>query len=222
MANGNEFSPQAIQNRILAGGTQLFRQGAQALRQAGAAQRRRAGIAGAAELGRQVTEPLGQALGQTALRAGQVGERLGAEFEKQRRQLELQREELAQRREMEQARLEEMIRQRQQQAQMQLLPHTGFTPQLFESAGFGTPEEGFFGGPGGFRGFQRDIRRLGLPGLPFGDGRFGGRGPQFGLSGLGAGSNLRLQMMFPGMSRAGRFQMAQRLGLFGPGGGGGF
>ena len=223
MANGNQdFSPQGIQQRILAGASPLFRQGAQAIRQATGAAARRRGVFGAGDISRQVTEPLGQQLGQTALRAGQVGEQLGAEFEKQRRGLELQREQLAQQKEMEQARLAEMVAQRQQNLQMQLLPHTGFTPQLLESAGFGG-EQGFFGGPGAFRGFQRDIGRLGLPGLPFGGGRFGARGgAQFGLSGLDAGSNTRLQMMFPGMSRAGRFQMAQRLGLFGPGGGGGF
>lgn len=215
MANG-QFTPQAIQNRILAGGTQLFRQGAQALGQAAAGGRRRRGIAGAAELGRQVTEGLAPALGQTALRAGQVGEQLGAEFEKQQRGLEFAREELAQRKAIEDARLAQMAQQHQAQLQMQLFPHTGFTRPLLEGAGLGG-EQGLFGGPSAFRGFQRELGRLGLPGQPFGGGQFGGRGGgQFGLSGLGAATNLQLQRQFPGMSRAGRFAMAQRFGLFGP------
>lgn len=215
MANGNQdFSPAGIQARIIAQGTPLFRQGAQAVRQAATGAGRRRGVFGAADIGRQATEALAPALGQVALKAGETGERLGAEFEKQRRGLELQREQLAQQKEMEQARLAEMVKARQQQAQMQLLQHTGFTPQLFESAGFGTQDQGFFGGPGAFRGFQRDIGRLGLPGLPFGGGQFGGGGGgQFGLSGLGGASNLQLQRMFPGMSRGGRLQMAMNMGL---------
>ena len=220
MANGNQdFSPQAIQQRMIAQASPLFRQGAQAVRQAAAGAGRRRGVFGAADISRQATEALAPALGQTALKAGQVGEQLGAEFEKQRRALELQREQLAQQKELEQARLAEMVRQRQQQAQMQLLQHTGFTPQLLESAGLMGEGGEPFGGRGAFRGFQRDIGRLGLPGFPFsaqgGFGRPGG----FGLTSLGAGSNLRLQMMFPGMSRAGRLAMAQRMGLFGGGGG---
>lgn len=217
MPNGNQqdFSPQAIQNRILAGASPLFRQGAQAVRQAAAGAARRRGIFGAADIGRRVTEPLGQALGQTALRAGQAGEQMSAEFEKQRRALEqqltLQRESLAQQKELEQARLQEMIRGRQLGAQMQLFPHTGFTPELFEGAGLE------FGRPGEFRRFQRQIGRLGLPGQPFAGGQ---GGAQFGLGGLGAQTNLRLQRQFPGMSRAGRLAMAQRFGLFGPGGAG--
>lgn len=215
MANGNQdFSPQGIQQRIIAQGTPLFRQGAQAVRQAATGAGRRRGVFGAADIGRQATEALAPALGQVALKAGETGERLGAEFEKQRRGLELQREQLAQQKEMEQARLAEMVAQRQQQAQMQLLPHTGLTPQLLEGAGFGD-EQGFFGGPGAFRGFQRELGRLNMPGFPFsGQGGFGGRGGgQFGLSGLGGASNLQLQRMFPGMSRGGRLQMAMNMGL---------
>lgn len=221
MANGNQqdFSPQAIQNRILAGATPLFRQGAQAVRQAAGGAARRRGVFGAGDISRQATEPLGQALGQTALRAGETGERMGAEFEKQRRSLEqqltLQRESLAQQKELEANRLAEMVAARQQQAQMQFFPHTGFTPGLAELTGL-TGEGGFLGGPSAFRGLQRQVGQLGLPGQPFGGGQFGGQG-QFGLSGLGGASNLQLQRMFPGMSRGGRLQMAMNLGLL-PGG----
>ncbi len=221
MANGNQqdFSPQGIQNRILAGASPLFRQGAQAVRQAAGGAARRRGVFGAGDISRQATEPLGQALGQTALRAGETGERMGAEFEKQRRSLEqqltLQRESLAQQKELEQARLQEMIAQRQQQAQLQFFPQTGFTPQLAELTGL-QGEGGFLGGPSAFRGLQRDIGQLNLPGQPFGGGQFGGRGG-FGLGGLGGQSQLRLQSMFPGMSRGGRLQMAMNLGLI-PGG----
>ena len=219
MANGNQqdFSPQGIQNRILAGASPLFRQGAQAVRQAAGGAARRRGVFGAGDISRQATEPLGQALGQTALRAGETGERMGAEFEKQRRSLEqqltLQRESLAQQKELEQARLQEMIAQRQQQAQLQFFPQTGFTPQLAELTGL-QGEGGFLGGPTAFRGLQREVGRLGLPGQPFGQQGFGQQG--FG-GGLGAGMNLQLQRMFPGMSRGMRLQNAMNMGLI-PGG----
>lgn len=209
MPNGDEFTRQGIVSRLQAQLAPTFRQGAQAVRQAAAGAARRRGIFGAADIARQATEPFGQQLGRAAAQAGVAGERIAADIEKQRRSLELAREELAQRKAMEEARLAEMQASRQQQLQMQLFPHTGFTPQLLERAGFGG-EGGFFGGPGAFRGFQRELGRLGLPGLPFGGGGMGGGiGRPFG----GASSALQLQRMFPGMSRGGRMQMAMNLGL---------
>jgi len=215
MANGQtDFSPQGIQNRIIAEGSPLMRQGAQAVRQAATGAGRRKGVFGAADIGRQATEAFAPAMGQVALKAGQTGERLGAEFEKQRRGLELQREQMAQQKEMEQARLAEMVKQRQQQLQMLLLPHTGLTPGLAELGGL-QGEGGLFGGPSAFRGFQREVGRLNMPGFPFsGQGGFGGGGGgQFGLQGMGGMSNLQLQRMYPGMSRGGRMQMAMNMGL---------
>lgn len=210
MPNGQQdFSPQAIQNRILAGASPLFRQGAQAVRQATAGATRRRGIVGAGDISRQATAGLGQALGQTALKAGQTGEQMAAEFEAQRRgleqQLEMQRRSLEQQKTLEANRLAEMVAARQQQAQMQLFPHIGLTPGFLEEVGLELP------GRQEQRQFQRQIGQLGLPGFPFG-GQGGGQG-QFGLAGLGGSTNLQLQRMFPGMSRGGRLQMAMNLGL---------
>lgn len=206
-----DFSPQGIQSRILAQGTPLFRQGAQAISQAATGAGQRRGIFGAADIGRVATEGLGPALGQVALRAGETGERMAADFERQKRALEqqltLSREEMAQRKQLEEQRLAEMVKSRQLQAQLQLFPQLGFTSPLLESAGLAGEDIGLLGGD--FEDVQRQLGRLGLPGQPFGTGgRFGGAGPR-----LDAATNLQLARMFPGMSRGGRLQQAMNLGL---------
>lgn len=208
-----DWSPQGIQSRIIAEGTPLFRQGAQAVRQATAAAGRRKGVFGAADISRRVTEPLAPALGQLALRAGQEGERLGAQFESQARALEFSREELAQRKAIEDQRIAEMMAQRQQTGQLAMFPHTGFTQEMLQSLGYpGTPREPF--GPQFELGqFQRSLedmqRRDQLPGIPFGQGPLASRG------GLNARDQMMLSRMYPGSTRGYRMQMAQNLGLMG-------
>lgn len=209
-----DWSPQGIQSRIIAEGTPLFRQGAQAVRQATAAAGRRKGVFGAADIARRVTEPLAQPLGQLALRAGVAGEQIGADFEKQARALEFSREELAERKRAEEARIAEMMARRQQEGQLGLLPYTGFTQEMLQSLGYpGTPREPF--GPTFELGqFQRSLedmqRRDQLPGIPFAG---GGGFPRVG--GLTAQQQLMMSRMYPGSSRAYRLQQAQNLGLLG-------
>lgn len=210
---GGDYSTQALINRMQAALGPTMRQGAQAVRQAAAAAGRRKGVFGAADIARQATQPFAAQLGQAAARAGVAGEQLGAQMERQLRDITLAREQAEIRRQLEQQRIEELIAQRQQQAQMQLLPYTGFTQELLQSAGYpGTPREPF--GPRmDLRTFQRsleDVQRMGMmPGLPF---EQSGRMPGGGLT---AQQNLMLSRMYPGSSRAYRLQQAMNLGLIG-------
>lgn len=209
MSNGpTDYSTQGIVDRMQASIAPTFRQGAQAVRQAAGGAARRRGTFGAFDIASQATEPFGAQMGQAAARAGVAGEQLGAQMEKQQRALTFSREELAQRKALEEQRLQEMTAQRQQQGQLSLLPHTGFTQEMLQSLGYpGTPREPF--GPQFQLGqFQRSLegmqRQDQLPGIPFGGG------------GLGGGSRnwqFEMQRMYPGMSRGMREMQAQNLGM---------
>lgn len=208
-----DWSPQGIQDRIIAEGSPLLRQGAQAIRQATGAAGRRKGVFGAGDISRRVTEPLAPALGQMALRAGVEGERQGADFERQARSLEFNREQLATRKALEEQRLQEMMAQRQQQGQLSMFGQTGFTQEMLKSLGYpGTPGQPF-GPQGQLNQFQRSLegmqRRDQLPGVPFGGGGFGSN------RGLSASDQMMLSRMYPGMSRSGRMMQAQNLGMMG-------
>ncbi len=208
-----DYSPRAIIDRMQAAIGPTFRRGAQAVRQAAAGAARRRGTFGAFDIASQATEPFGAQMGRAAAAAGVEGERLAADFEKQARALEFSREQLATRKALEEKRLQEMMAQRQQQGQLQLLPYTGFTQEMLQSLGYpGTPREPF-GSMFDLRQFQRgleDVQRGGMmPGLPFGGGGF----PRVG--GLTAQQNLMLSRMYPGSSRAYKMQQAMNLGLMG-------
>lgn len=207
-----DYTTQGIVGRMQAALGPTFRQTSQAVRQAAGGAARRRGIFGAADIAAQATQPLGAQLGRAAAQAGVAGEQLGAQFEQQARDLEYQRERLAQQKELEQARIAEMVAQRQQQGQLSLLPYTGFTQEMLQSLGY--PGEGRepFGPSYELGQFQRGLesmqRRGQLPGIPFGGG--GGRG-----GGLTAQQQLTLSRMYPGSSRAFRLQQAQNLGFIG-------
>lgn len=212
MSNGaTDYSTRGIVDRMQAAIRPTFRQGTQAVRQAASGAARRKGQFGAFDIASQATEPFGAQMGKAAAAAGVAGEELGAQMERQLRDLTFRREQLAESKRAEEARIGEMMAGRQQTGQLSMFPHTGFTQEMLQSLGYpGTPREPF--GPQFQLGqFQRSLqdmqRRDQLPGVPFGQGPLAGRG------GLNAQQQLMLSRMYPGMSRAGRMQMAQNLGL---------
>ena len=188
-----------------------FRQGARAVRQAASGAARRRGTFGAFDIASQATEPFGAQMGKAAAAAGVAGEELGAQMERQLRDLTFRREQLAESKRAEEARIAEMMAGRQQQGQLSMFPHTGFTQEMLQSLGYpGTPREPF-GGRFELGQFQRSLedmqRQRQLPGIPFAPGRLAGRG------GLNAQQQLMMSRMYPGSTRAYRMQMAQNLGL---------
>lgn len=213
MSNGTDYSTRGIVDRMQAALAPTFRQGAQAVRQAAGGALRRRGTVGAFDIASQATEPFGAQLGRAAASAGVAGEQLGAQMERQQRDLEFRREQLAQQRAMEEARLAEMTAGRQQTGQLSMFPHTGFTQEMLQSLGYpGTPREPF-GPQFGLNTFQRSLedmqRRDQLPGVPFQQGPLGGRG------GMNAQQSLMLARMYPGMSRSQRMMQAMNLGMMG-------
>lgn len=214
MSNGQtDYSTRGIVDRMQAAIAPTFRQGAQAVRQAASGAARRKGQFGAFDIAAQATEPFGAQMGKAAAAAGVAGEELGSTMERQLRDLTFRREQLAESKRAEEARIGEMMAGRQQQGQLSLLPHTGFTQEMLQSLGYpGTPREPF-GEQFGLGQFQRSLegmqRQGQLPGIPFGGGRFGSQ------QGLNAQQNLMMSRMYPGSTRAYRMQMAQNLGLMG-------
>lgn len=213
MSNGQDYSTRGIVDRMQAAIAPTFRQGARAVRQAASGAARRKGQFGAFDIAAQATEPFGAQMGRAAATAGVAGEELGAQMERQLRDLTFRREQLAEQKRAEEARIQEMMATRQQSGQLSLLPHTGFTQEMLQSLGYpGTPREPF-GGQFQLGQFQRSLedmqRRDQLPGIPFGQGPLAGRG------GLTAQQNLMLQRMYPGSTRAYRLQNAMNLGLLG-------
>lgn len=211
MSNGQDYSTRGIVDRMQASIAPTFRQGAQAVRQAASGAARRRGTFGAFDIASQATEPFGAQMGKAAAAAGVAGETLGAQMERQLRDLTFRREQLAESKRAEEARIGEMMAGRQQTGQLSMFPHTGFTQEMLQSLGYpGTPREPF--GPQiGLSQFQRSLegmqRRDQLPGIPFGQGPLGGRG------GLTAQQQLNLSRAYPGMSRSGRMMQAQNLGM---------
>jgi len=212
MSNGTtDYSTRGIVDRMQAAIAPTFRQGTQAVRQAASGAARRKGQFGAFDIASQATEPFGAQMGKAAAAAGVAGESLGAQMERQLRDLTFQREQLAESKRAEQARIAEMMASRQQTGQLSMFPQTGFTQEMLQSLGYpGTPREPF--GPQiGLNQFQRSLegmqRRDQLPGVPF------DRGPLAGRGGMNAQTQLMLSRMYPGMSRSMRMMQAQNLGL---------
>jgi len=212
MSNGTtDYSTRGIVDRMQAAIAPTFRQGTQAVRQAASGAARRKGQFGAFDIASQATEPFGAQMGKAAAAAGVAGESLGAQMERQLRDLTFQREQLAESKRAEEARIAEMMAGRQQTGQLAMFPQTGFTQEMLQSLGYpGTPREPF--GPQiGLNQFQRSLedmqRRDQLPGVPFQQGPLAGRG------GMNAQTQLMLSRMYPGMSRSGRMMQAQNLGL---------
>jgi len=213
MSNGQDYSTRGIVDRMQAAIAPTFRQGSQAVRQAASGAARRKGQFGAFDIASQATEPFGAQMGKAAAAAGVAGEELGANMERQLRDLTFRREQLAESKRAEEARIQEMMRGRQQTGQLSMFPQTGFTQEMLQSLGYpGTPREPF-GPQSQLNQFQRSLegmqRRDQLPGIPFGQGPLAGRG------GLSAQQQLNLSRAYPGMSRSMRMMQAQNLGMIG-------
>ena len=137
----------------------------------------------------------GAAAATTARQMEQKDIQFGAGIDVKREQMAIQQQQWEQQ-------LAEMVKSREQEGQLGLLPYTGFTPEMLELLGM---EDTFKrGGLGDWRQFQRTLGQYNLPGQPMGGGGQPGQ--------LSAKQQLQLSMFYPGASRSYKNLAAQNWG----------